>query len=127
MPIPPTAGPSFLTMPSSQNPAAMPNPVAMSNPNAMQQAFIAQNNLMHAQAAIAKASGTVPVSIMQLGARGQPPTTLFGQPAIPIRPVPRVADPTASDTLKDDDFEWCEYFNPEGKLRLYLQLLFYQF
>lgn len=122
MPGPPT-GASFLTMPSTQNqfaPAAQPNQFApATQPShfspAVQQSFIAQNNLMHAQAAVAQAAGTVPVSIMQLGARGRPPTTLFGQnPLNAVAPIPRASESTASGTPKDEDFEWIEYVSAEG-------------
>ncbi|KAI6177661.1 hypothetical protein M3Y97_00932400 [Aphelenchoides bicaudatus] len=91
----PTTGASFLTMPTTQ----------------MTQ-FIAQNNLLHAHNAVAQAAGTVPVSIMQLGAKGKPPSTILGQPVVP---VPRAIDPSTLAAPKEDESEWNEYFTQEGK------------
>jgi hypothetical protein len=74
----------------------------------MQQSFIAQNNMLAAQAAVATAN--VPTSIFRLGAKGNPPTPVLG--------VSRFQDQRASsatNTPNDDDYEWLEYFNSEGK------------
>jgi hypothetical protein len=95
---------SFLTIPPSQAQLS----------TTLQHNFIAQNNMLHAQAAVAQAAGTVPVSIMQLGARGRPATTILGHPpAVNMGPIPRASE--SAGTPKDEDIEWQEYFNAEGR------------
>lgn len=77
------------------------------------QSFIANNNMIAAQAAVAAASNTVPVSIFRVGDKNKQPTPILAQ----AMPVPRLVDTSsmAANTPKEDEFEWLEYFDQNGK------------
>lgn len=71
--------------------------------------------MLAAQAAIASSTGTVPVSIVQLGTRGRPATTILGQPVSTV-PIPRASETVATEISNEEEFEWFEYLSQEGKV-----------